>query len=278
MWLRIRWHAELSRARAPVAPVFSLRNMSAVRIAPPEPLASPTRTRVDPSSMESVSVGENAYGRDSPTSTNALKVAAQAACFTRNLSYEHEEEIELEGCSPSVLKVRLRSSGQHTLFWKKEIVEVADELMQEKHGPVDRREMWRKAAAMARAHRTLGENDVAKLDETALHNVAKQEELTLPAGSCNLYTYPLIKTASEPNGCYPTAAGLRTLKKIIFALYAQTNLLDCEDQVRTSLRQLDELRIAFPHPTHWPRALRKSCLPSAGGRPACACPRGMQRA
>jgi hypothetical protein len=53
----------------------------------------------------------------------------------------------------------------------------------------------------------------------------------LPDGSCNLYTFPNIRTPENPRGVEPTATGLRILKRLLLELAASTPALTLPDQV-----------------------------------------------
>ena len=57
------------------------------------------------------------------------------------------------------------------------------------------------------------------------------DEGSLPAGSCNLYTYPLVASAEFPKGERPSASGLRLLRQIVFQLIHQTSACDRPDEV-----------------------------------------------
>ena len=230
-----------SRSTALPFIIMASLSWSAARIVPPEsdlPDDLPSLGDADP--REDVA---------SAKATSSLATAAQVARFAAkgaHPSFSSEVEIKIEGTSPSVFRVRVDSRDQHTIDWSVDVRELDDSTEMEPLGASDggggardlwyellqeRRGAWRKAASLARAQRTVDADGVAKIDLAAVHTAHRAEELTLPAGSCNLYAFPLVKTSREPRGSHPTAAGLRTLKKIVLALYSQTGCLDCEDQV-----------------------------------------------
>ena len=64
------------------------------------------------------------------------------------------------------------------------------------------------------------------------------EGYNLPAGSCNLYTYPQITTETFPKGTRPSAGGLSLLRQLIIHLLTQTASFDEPDEVRALLTYL----------------------------------------
>ena len=131
---------------------------------------------------------------------------------------EDEAQICLKGTEPAVFMVRVDTSGQHTIHWSDNIVEVDTDVDVIKYST-----QWLKRARRHQVQPTIAD---------APSGVTSQEvQNTLPAGSCNLYNFPIIKTSTDPKGRHPTATELRILHRIMIALYMQSGCLDRPDEV-----------------------------------------------
>ena len=127
-----------------------------------------------------------------------------------------EGQICLEGTEPAVIIVRADTSGQHTIHWSNNIVEIDADATAVRYSTT-----WLK-------HR----HNSSRSGSLNVDTLQSEElQRTLPPGSCNLYTFPIIKTSMDPRGRQPTAAELRILHRIVVALYTQSGCLDQPDEV-----------------------------------------------
>ena len=113
--------------------------------------------------------------------------------------------IQLEGCEPSELTIKLDPMGAHTLSWPVPITKCVPSL-----SSGDKTENKLKQ---------LGKS--FKFAIMLSEQQAERGDTVLPAGSCCLYGYPSIKTELEPNGYRPPANVIELLRRVVLAFAAQ---------------------------------------------------------